>query len=309
MKRSALLPLAVGLLGWSTPHFISAEDAPTGGTAKPTPPTTGTGSVMSLDDLFKLLDKDHDGNISKAEATGAYAQRFSQWDANGDGFATREEIHDFRTKRGIDDNGQRIAANAANKTPAAATTTTKTSTFLKEPTDWRLEALPIPPTFAPDISWKGTEEIRFAPGMFDTKSDSYFSCVIAIQIDGVVEPGEAGVKEFLEKYYRGLSTSRARRKGTPPDAASMGATITAVPPGADSFKRYTADVTFFDSFSDGRKVILHVEAQVVPQSTEKKTCVLLQVSPAAKDTEIWKTLRTIGAKSVEEVAKATAPSK
>ena len=215
--------------------------APDGGGSRA--PARG-GRVPSLDELFTTLDKDHDGKMSKAEATGPYTQRFSQWDANGDGFASRQEIHDFRLRLGIDDNGQRMAGSGpggTNTVPAAAggaadsqgargaggntrdgarrAGTTVTATILKAPADWRFEGMPIPPGFAPEIKLTGSEEVRFAPGMFDTTSSNYFTCVLAIMAEGVSELGAADIQDFLEKYYRGLGTGVDRRKGLSPDPA------------------------------------------------------------------------------------------
>src|SRR5262245_13172067 len=59
-----------------------------------------------------------------------------------------------------------------------------TPTVLKGPADWRFERLPIPPGFARDIPWTGFEEARFAPGMFDTASSSYFCYALAITLEG-----------------------------------------------------------------------------------------------------------------------------
>jgi hypothetical protein len=248
---------------------------------------TRGGKTLSLDELFAELDKNHDGKISKDEATGAYAQRFQQWDANGDGFATRQEIHDYRLRVGIDDSGQRIG-KARRATPSAD--------ILKEPTDWRLETMSVPPSFAPDVKFKGSEEIRFAPGMFDTGSNTYFTCALAIVADGVTEMGAPEVKDFLERYYRGLSTSRARRSGATPDISAMQAVVNPVS-GYDSKNRFTAQVVFFDSFSDGRKVTLNVEATVIPRPVKKQVCLILLVSPSAKDSDVWPTLRDIGSKA------------
>ena len=259
--------------------------------AKPTDPApapTRGGKALSLDELFAELDKNHDGKISKDEATGAYAQRFQQWDANGDGFATRQEIHDYRLRMGIDDNGQRIGSTRRASTSTAA--------VLKEPTDWRLENMSVPPSFAPDVKFKGTEEIRFAPGMFDTTSNTYFTCALAIVADDVTEMGAPEIKDFLERYYRGLSTSRARRKGTPPDPAAMQAVVNPVS-GSDAKNRFSAQVVFFDSFSDGRKVTLNVEAAVIPRPAKKQVCLILLVSPSAEDSDVWPTLRDIGKKA------------
>ena len=271
----------------------------TGAADDSAPSKTKSSQAGTLDELFAVLDKDHDRRISQSEATGPYAQRFLQWDATGDGIATREEIHEFRASVGIDDNGQRIAGDAANGTKAAKgrVNVAAAPAILKEPADWRFEALPVPPGFAPEIKLKGAEEARFAPGMYDTVSDSYFTYVLAIVADGTPELGAAELKDFLEKYFRGLSTAVGRRKGMMPDPAQMQAVVTPAIGGADAANRFTAEVTFFDSFTDGRKTTLHVEAQVFPQPASKKTCLLLLISPSPKGSAAWQTLHEIGKKA------------
>lgn len=286
MKSESLRRVAFATTATLLLHFAAATHA---ADAKP-PTDTGTAPananrVPSLDELFATLDKNHDDKISKDEATGEYAQRFSQWDADGDGFATRQEIHDFRTRLGIDDSGRRIAA-AQQRTSASAT-------ILKEPADWRLEMMSVPAGFAPDVKLRGSEEIRFAPGMFDNTSATYFTCVLAIVADGAPDIGAAEIHDFLEKYYRGLSTGRAQRTGTKPDPAAMKAVVNPST-GTDAKNRFDAQVDFFDSFSDGRKITLNVEAQVLALPATKQTCLLLLVSPSAKDSAAWQTLRGIG---------------
>ena len=169
--------------------------------------------------------------------------------------------------------------------------------ILKEPADWRFEGMAIPPGFAPDVKLSGSEEIRFAPGMFDTRSSNYFTYVVVILADGAPELGAVEIKEFLEKYYRGLSTAVGRGKGLSPDAGQMKAVVTPSPPSPDAKKRFVAEVVFFDSFSDGRKINLHVEAVVVPRAASKQTCLIMLVSPSAKDAAAWQALREIGSKA------------
>jgi len=168
-----------------------------------------------------------------------------------------------------------------------------TPTILKGPADWRFERMPIPPRFAPDIKLSGFEEARFAPGMFDTSSANYFTYVLAISADGNPNLNSEALKDFLEKYYRGLSVGLGRRKGLSPDPAQMNAEVTPAPSAKD---RSTADVTFFDTFNDGRKVTLHVEARVIPQPASHKTGLIFLISPQPKDNAVWKTLREIESK-------------
>jgi hypothetical protein len=155
----------------------------------------------------------------------------------------------------------------------------------------------IPPGFAPDIKLTGLEEIRFAPGMFDTRSSNYFTYVVVILANGAPELGAADLKDFLEKYYRGLSVAVGRGKGFSPDPVQMKAVVNPALPGPDAKQCFAAEVVFFDSFTDGRKISLNVEALVVPRPASKQTCLIMLISPSAKDAAVWQTLRDISRKA------------
>lgn len=171
--------------------------------------------------------------------------------------------------------------------------------ILKEPADWRFEKMSIPPGFAPDIKLAGSEEIRFAPGMFDTHSSNYFTYVMVIIADGSPDLGVPDLREFLEKYYRGLSTAVGRGKGLLPDASQIRAAVNPAPPDPDAKKCFLAQVIFFDSFTDGRRITLNVEAVLVPRLASKQTCLIMMVSPSAKSAAVWRTLREIGRKTAK----------
>ena len=164
-----------------------------------------------------------------------------------------------------------------------------TPSILMGPSDWRFEKMPTPPGFAPDIKLSGFEEARFAPGMFETSSPNYLTYVLIVSADGAPAIDSAALKDFLEKYYRGLSIGLAKRKGLAADAAQM---IAEVSPASEK-NRANATVVFFDSFTDGRKVTLNVEARVVPQPAAKKTGLVLLISPQPKSHAVWQTLRQI----------------
>ena len=168
-----------------------------------------------------------------------------------------------------------------------------TAIILKGPAGWRFERMATPPEFAPDIRLTGFEEARFAPGMFDTASPNYFTYVLAVSANGAAELDSAGLTDFLEKYYRGLSVSVGRQKGLSPDPAQMNVDMAA---DQSDEKRRSAKVTFFDTFNDGRKITLNVEARVVRRVASKKTGLILLISPQPKGSVVWQTLREIGGK-------------
>ena len=164
--------------------------------------------------------------------------------------------------------------------------------ILTEPLDWRFERLPVPAPFAPEIKLTGFEEARFAPGMFDTASPNYFTYVMVIEADGSPELGRPGIEDFLQKYYKGLSIGVGQRKGLTPDPAHMKAAVVPVS-GEENKNRYTAKIVFFDTFNDGRKLVLNLEAHVILRPGTKNTYMSLLVSPQSRDSAVWQTLRGI----------------
>ncbi len=313
-REARLLP------GWAIPVIllVAGPVSPGAGAAEAEAGAGGPrgsargGRTISLDELLAALDRNHDGRISRGEATGTYGPRFAQWDADGDGFATPREIHDYRLRLGIDDRGFRIAnggRGGSSPGPAASGQTgnnprgrggargaraAATATFLEGPADWRLETMPVPPGFAPDIACRGAEEIRFAPGMFDPGASDYFTCILALLLEDAPDLGSEAIKDFLEKYYRGLSIGVGRRKGLAPDPQQMVAGLESAPPGAGATSRFVGHIVFFDTFSDGRRITLNVEALVVPRPEQRQTGLVLLVSPSAGTAAVWPTLRDLG---------------
>ncbi len=89
----------------------------------------------------------------------------------------------------------------------------KSKFYLPQPKGWNAETIKLPPSFAPTMKLKGTEVIRFAPGMFDPKSDSFFSYVILFW----VPDSEKVTKKILERelltYYKGLAKAVLGKRG------------------------------------------------------------------------------------------------
>lgn len=162
-------------------------------------------------------------------------------------------------------------------------------TMLLGPADWRFERLPIPPGFARDIPWTGYEEARFSPGMFDTKSATHFTYALSICIDGTPEIQAKELKDFFDKYFKGLSTLVGRGKGMQPDPAVFNAEVTP----RDKAGLFSARVPYIDTFTDGRQITLNLEIDVRPQPASKKTQIILLISPQPADAEVWKQLHLI----------------
>ncbi len=69
------------------------------------------------------------------------------------------------------------------------------------PDNWKKEVLEMPPDFAPTLSWKGKECLRFAPGMFKAGATDFFSYTFVLVLKQPVKD----LDQDLMVYYQGLS--------------------------------------------------------------------------------------------------------
>ncbi|MBC8288833.1 MAG: hypothetical protein H8E37_00805 [Planctomycetes bacterium] len=185
---------------------------------------------------------------------------------------------------------------------------------LDAPKGWRGEAISLPPGFARDMSWKGLEEVRFAPGMFDAKADDFFSYVFVFYLPEAKKPDEKVLTKELLKYYRGLATAVARNKGGV-DADSFKLTIKKVerttgdattPSKPESEVKSTVsklkpDVRFHgtlnwtEPFATMKPQRLFFEIQSGPCPNRKARFLAVSVSPQkpVKAKELWTSMRRI----------------
>jgi hypothetical protein len=74
------------------------------------------------------------------------------------------------------------------------------------PQGWREEVIKMPPEFAPDMSWKGVEVLKFSPGMFKAGAPDFFSYLFLLKLD----EGTPDWDEQLMLYYGGLAKAVAK---------------------------------------------------------------------------------------------------
>lgn len=200
----------------------------------------------------------------------------------------------FCWHHGSSAHGQETPAGAASTGPVVEKQASgQTPVLLPGPAAWRFEKIPLPPRFAPDIRLSGFEEVRFAPGMFDTGSPDYFTYVVALSVDGSLVTDAAALKDFLEKYYRGLSEAVGRGKGLAPDVSQINAVISPVRPGEGAGDQYMATVSFLDTFNDGRRVVLNMEIGVTATQAGRQTLITFLISPQPPTAAAWGALRQI----------------
>ena len=81
--------------------------------------------------------------------------------------------------------------------------------ILSLPYKWTKEIFPIPINFAPQINYKGHEEIRFAPGWGDSTKTDYWTYAFLWCLDDDPNISDSTIENNLRYYYDGLIRSNS----------------------------------------------------------------------------------------------------
>jgi len=171
---------------------------------------------------------------------------------------------------------------------------------LPTPTGWRKEHFALPPSFAPDMNWKGSEELRFAPGMFKANAPDFFCYAFLFWLSDDAEVDGKTLERELLAYYRGLSSAVSKSKKREVDTKAFTLTITAAGqqpdkrPGGEAAAGFVGELKWTEPFATGKPQALHLEIQSW-QSASKHHCVFVCASPQTQTTAVWKILREIRA--------------
>jgi len=171
---------------------------------------------------------------------------------------------------------------------------------LAAPAGWGGETIKLPPGFARDMKLKGSEHIRFAPGMMKPRSGSFFSYAFVFELETKPALTDAVVEEEFLKYYRGLC--KAVLNGKLPDVDPSVFTLKLERVKADAKRssdkkatdaptHYTGTLNWVEPFATKKPQKLNLEIRTWSRSD--RNYILACVSPQGRDKAIWKQLHKI----------------
>jgi hypothetical protein len=188
-----------------------------------------------------------------------------------------------------------IIAFTISSTPAAEPST---AVRLDAPADWKEERIELPPSFAPAMQLRGTEHLRFAPGMYRPESDSFLSYVFVLELTQSPPLDQATLERELLAYYRGLAITVLKNTSAPVDLATFTLTLKESPASNEDVKfrpnltQFSGDLTWIEPFVTRQPQTLHMEVQMW-KDVQNRNIVFACVSPQKPTAAIWKTMRAI----------------
>jgi hypothetical protein len=167
------------------------------------------------------------------------------------------------------------------------------------PKGWAKETIPLPPEFAPDMKWKGAEELRFAPGMFKPDAADFFSYALLFWLSDDQKIDSKTMEKELLAYYRGLATAVLKSKKQEVDTSTFTLTLTEAKEkpgkraGGEPVTAYVGELKWTEPFATGKPQTLRFEIHTWHSDKHKHHCVFICASPQPDTAEVWKTLREI----------------
>jgi len=165
--------------------------------------------------------------------------------------------------------------------------------LLKKPANWQFERFNLPPQFAKDFPYKGAEELRFSPGMFNKNSAEYFTYAFVAELDSTTDFSQLNINDYLFRYFKGLCSSTALERKLTIDVNRITVTVGTKKDGSTRGAIYDALLNIFGVFADGGPVKLNMEVEVLPNPKTQKTYLFFIASPHEKTDDVWKQLYQI----------------
>jgi len=154
---------------------------------------------------------------------------------------------------------------------------------------WRREVIPFPLDFAPALSYRGAEIIRFAPRFFDAAAPTYFSYAFVWALEGSPALDAAALEPDLARYFAGLCKEVGGTKFSfdPSHFRARLATAVSARTGA---RALAGTVDTYDPFGDGRPLTLNVRIEVWDCPAPGPRVAAFAASPAAATAPVWRDL-------------------
>jgi hypothetical protein len=153
------------------------------------------------------------------------------------------------------------------------------------PKNWTIERFLIPISFAPQIPYKGVEDIRFAPGWANVKSDEYWSYAFLWYLDGEVTMDSKLIDSNLKSYYTGLIGVNGRNIPSE-KLVPVVTSFKEIKNDKEDRKTYIGTITMLDYMSQ-KPIVLNCKVHLKSFSGENKTFIFYELSPQPMSHEIW----------------------
>ncbi len=162
---------------------------------------------------------------------------------------------------------------------------------LNFPKDWGVERFLIPITFAPQIPYKGIEDIRFAPGWGKAEKEDYWSYAFLWYLDGQQKTSAKMVANHLKTYYTGLVAVMIG-EDTLGKSIPVKTVIKKVKTQKGDAKTFYGSIDMLDYMAK-KPITLNGIVHLKFCSEQNKTVLFYEISPKPYTDKVWQSLNLL----------------
>ena len=150
---------------------------------------------------------------------------------------------------------------------------------LSFPAGWDVERFLIPIEFAPQISYKGVEDIRFTPGWGNVKSNEYWTYAFLWYLNGTPKINKKIIENNLMAYYTGLVGRNIKPRKIPADKIIPTKTfVKQVTTYKGDRKTFNGTIEMLD-YMEQKPITLNCIIHLMPYKEKNKTFIFYELSP------------------------------
>lgn len=161
------------------------------------------------------------------------------------------------------------------------------------PKDWDVERFLIPISFAPEIPYKGVEDIRFTPGWGKVNSDEYWSYAFLWYLDGTPTTNAKMVKNNLKAYYTGLVGSMQGEISVD-KLVPVKTKFEKIKTDKGDSKTFRGTIYMLDYMAQ-KPITLNCIVHLKTCSGQNKTFIFHEISPKSYNDKVWQKLNQLWA--------------
>jgi hypothetical protein len=171
---------------------------------------------------------------------------------------------------------------------------TYTSSYqLPVPAGWSVERFALPPEFAKQIEFKGVEDVRFAPGWGEVKTDEYWSYAFLWWTEGIPQVNSAVLEKSLVSYYSGLTARNITPRKIPESKlVPIAVSVHAIETGPGDLETYAGKISMLDYMTQ--------TPMILNALIHKKSCpdknhgfIFFEISPRPLKDPVWEKLNKL----------------
>lgn len=162
------------------------------------------------------------------------------------------------------------------------------------PEGWGSERFSLPPDFAPQLTYKGIEDIRFAPGWADPKSEEHWTYSFLWWLNDCPKADAVILQANLKAYYNGLVSRNINGKNVAASKlAPTNVTVKKVITAPGDSATFNAFINMFD-YHTGQPMILNCLIHIKECKNQKHRAIYFEISPKPFVHPAWKKMNEIG---------------